>query len=508
MGEVDIRTGLTPDELRAAAAPYNAIVVRSASRITREIIEVAHDLVVVGRAGVGVDNIDLDAATERGVIVVNAPQGNTIAAAEHTIALMLALARHVSAAAASMVAGQWARSKFLGIEIRGKTLGVIGLGNVGAEVARRAAGLEMRLLAYDPFVPVDRATALGVEVCDLDRIYSESDFITVHVPMTAANRGMIGATEIATMKPAVRLINVARGGIIDEQALADALASGRVAGAAIDVFTDEPPNADNPLLKAPNIILTPHLGASTAEAQERAALDVADQIVDVLNGRLARYAVNAPLLPPETLRVVGPFLPVAEAIGNIGTQLVTGNLQAIEIDYYGDIAEHDVAPLRASVIKGLMRPISEENVNLVNAGHIALGRGWHIDERLRDSHNVFHNLIHLKLTTSESEVTVGGSVHHGGQPNIVVLNGLDVDLVPEPGSFLLICDNADRPGMIGRLGTLLGSHDINISSMQVGRQQKRGRALMIVALDEGPDEAQQAEIAAIDGIYNVRIVRL
>jgi D-3-phosphoglycerate dehydrogenase len=201
-------------------------------------------------------------------------------------------------------------------------------------------------------------------------------------------------------------------------------------------------------------------------------------------------------------------LPVAEAIGNIGTQLVTGNLEAIEIDYYGDIAEHDVAPLRASVIKGLMRPISEENVNLVNAGHIALGRGWHIDERLRDSHNVFHNLIHLKLTTSESEVTVGGSVHHGGQPNIVVLNGLDVDLVPEPGSFLLICDNADRPGMIGRLGTLLGSHDINISSMQVGRQQKRGRALMILALDEGPDEAQQAEIAAIDGIYNVRIVRL
>ena len=508
VGDVDVNTGLSPTDLAVAARPYNAIVVRSASRITREIIAAAPDLVVVGRAGVGVDNIDLEAATERGVIVVNAPQGNTIAAAEHTVALMLALARHVPAAAASMSAGQWARSKFLGIEIRGKTLGVVGLGNVGAEVARRAAGLEMRLLGYDPFVPVDRASALGVEICDLDRIYRESDFITVHVPMTAANRGMIGAAEIETMKPTVRLINVARGGIIDEQALAVALTSGRIAGAAVDVFTDEPPNPDNPLLQAPNIILTPHLGASTAEAQERAALDVADQIVDVLNGRLARYAVNAPLLPPEVLRVVGPFLPVAEAIGNIGTQLVTGNLEAIEIDYYGDIAEHDVTPLRASVIKGLMQSISEENVNLVNAGHIAQGRGWHIDERLRDSHDVFHNLIHLKLTTSDAEVTVGGSIHRGGSPNIVILNGLDVDLVPEHGSYLLICDNDDRPGMIGRLGTFLGSHDINISSMQVGRQQKRGRALMILALDEGPDESQVAEIAAIDGIYNVRIVRL
>jgi D-3-phosphoglycerate dehydrogenase len=507
-GEVDVRTGLSPDELRAAAAPYSAIVVRSASRITRDVIAAAPQLVVVGRAGVGVDNIDLEAATERGVIVVNAPQGNTIAAAEHTVALMLALARHVSAADASMRGGHWARSKFLGVEIRGKTLGVIGLGNVGAEVARRATGLEMHLLGHDPFVAVERAAALGVEVCDLDRIYREADFITVHVPMTAANRGMIGPAEIAVMKPTVRLINVSRGGIIDEQALADALAGGKVAGAAVDVFTDEPPAPDNPLLSAPNIILTPHLGASTAEAQERAALDVADQIVDVLNGRLARYAVNAPLLPPETLRIVGPFIPVAEAIGAIGTQLITGNLEAIEIDYYGDIAEHDVAPLRASVIKGLMRPISEENVNLVNAGHVAQGRGWHIDERLRDSHNVFHNLIHLKLTTSESEVTVAGSVRHGGQPNIVVLNGLDVDLVPEAGSYLLICDNDDRPGMIGRLGTLLGSYDINISAMQVGRTERRGRALMILALDEGPDEAQQAEIAAIDGIYNVRIVRL
>ncbi len=508
VGDVDVKTGLSPEDLKATVGPYHSIVVRSASRITREIIEAAPNLQVVGRAGVGVDNIDLDAATERGVIVVNAPQGNTIAAAEHTIALLMAMARHIPTAAASMQAGEWARSKFLGVEIRGKTLGVVGLGNVGAEVARRAVGLEMHVLGYDPFVPEERATALGVERAELDRIYRESDFITVHVPLTAANKGLIGANEIAIMKPGVRLINVARGGVIDEADLAKALADGTVGAAAVDVFTEEPPAADNPLLKAPNILLTPHLGASTAEAQERAALDVADQIVDVLSGRLARYAVNAPLLPPETMRVIGPFMKVAEAIGSIATQLVTGNLTSVQIDYYGDIAEHDVSPLRASVIKGLMAPISDENVNLVNAGHVAQGRGWHIDERLRDSHDVFQNLIHVRLGTSESEVSVGGSIHHAGEPNIVILNGMDVDIVPKPGTFLLICDNDDRPGMIGRLGTLLGSHDINISSMQVGRTEKRGRAVMIVGLDESPEEQQQAEIAAIDGIYNVRIVRL
>lgn len=508
VGDVDVRTGLSPDDLRAAVGPYQAIVVRSASRITREIIEAAPDLQVVGRAGVGVDNIDLDAATERGVIVVNAPQGNTIAAAEHTIALLMAMARHISPADASMHASQWARSSFLGVEIRGKTLGVLGLGNVGGEVARRAVGLEMRVLGYDPFVPEERAAALGVERCELDRIFRESDFITVHVPLTAANKGIIGAGEIALMKPTVRLINVARGGVIDEEDLAAALVEGRVAAAAVDVFTDEPPAAGNPLLTAPNALLTPHLGASTAEAQERAALDVADQIVDVLSGRLARYAVNAPLLPPETMRVIGPFLKAAELIGSIGTQLVIGNLTSLEIEYYGDIAEHDVAPLRASVIKGLMAPISDENVNLVNATFVAQGRGWHIDERLRDSHDIFHNLIHLRLGTSDSEVSVGGSTHHGGHPNIVILNGMDVDLVPEPGTFLLICDNDDRPGMIGRLGTVLGSFDINISSMQVGRTEKRGRALMILGLDESPDDEQLSQIEAIDGIYNIRIVRL
>jgi D-3-phosphoglycerate dehydrogenase len=332
-----------------------------------------------------------------------------------------------------------------------------------------------------------------------------SDFITVHPPLTASTRGMIGEAELARMKDGVRLINVARGGIIDEAALAAAVASGKVAGAAIDVFTAEPPK-DNPLIGDPRIIVTPHLGASTAEAQERVAVDVAEQIVEVLAGKPARYAVNAPMLAPETLKVIQPYMAAAELLGSVATQLVTGKLESIEIEYYGEIAEHDITPLRASVIRGLLRPISEENVNMVNANLVAQSRGWNIEERKRTSHDTFLNLIHVKVGTSESEVTVGGTVEHG-HPNIVIINELDMDLVPEPGTFLLACDNEDRPGMIGRVGTLLGGWDINIQSMQVGRRGRRGRALMAIAVDESPTPEQLDAIEAIDGIYNVRLVR-
>ena len=506
-GDVDVRTGMSVDELIACIGDYEALVVRSETKVTRPALEAAKNMVVVGRAGVGVDNIDLDAATERGVIVVNAPQGNTIAAAEHTIALLMALSRHVAAADASMRAGKWDRKAFIGTEVRGKSLGVVGLGKIGSEVARRGVGMEMRVLAFDPFVPDERARAIGVESVDFDRLIAESDFITVHPPLTATTNGMIGAEQIAKMKDGVRLINVARGGIIDEAALAAAVKSGKVAGAAIDVFSDEPIKPDNPLLGEPRIITTPHLGASTAEAQERVALDVAEQIVEILAGKPARYAVNAPMLGAETLKVVGPYMGVAEIIGSIATQLVTGKLQTIEIDYFGEIAEHDVTPLRASVIRGLLKPISVENVNIVNASLIAQTRGWNIDERLRSSHEVFVNLVHVKVGTSESEVTVGGTVEHG-VPHIVLLNGLDVDIVPEGDAFLLACDNEDRPGMIGKVGTLLGGFDINIRSMQVGRRGRRERALMLIGIDEQPTEEQLEQVEAIDGIHNVRLVRL
>ncbi|PWB45259.1 MAG: phosphoglycerate dehydrogenase [Dehalococcoidia bacterium] len=504
-GDVDVNTGLAADTLIGIIGNYDALVVRSETKVTRPVIEAATRMQVIGRAGVGVDNIDLDAATERGVIVVNAPQGNTIAAAEHTLALLMALARHVPQADASMRSGKWDRKNYLGTEIRGKTLGIVGLGKIGSEVARRAVAMEMRVLAHDPFVSAERVRALGVESVDFEQLIMLSDFITVHPPLTASTQGMIGEAEMARMKDGIRLINVARGGIIDEAALVAAVASGKVAGAAIDVFTAEPPR-DNPLIGDPRIIVTPHLGASTAEAQERVAVDVAEQIVEVLAGKPARYAVNAPMLAPETLKVIQPYMAAAELLGSVATQLVTGKLESIEIEYYGEIAEHDITPLRASVIRGLLRPISEENVNMVNANLVALSRGWNIEERKRTSHDTFLNLIHVKVGTTESEVTVGGTVEHG-HPNIVIINGLDMDLVPEPGTFLLACDNEDRPGMIGRVGTLLGGWDINIQSMQVGRRGRRGRALMAIAVDESPTPEQLGAIEAIDGIYNVRLVR-
>jgi D-3-phosphoglycerate dehydrogenase len=304
----------------------------------------------------------------------------------------------------------------------------------------------------------------------------------------------------------VRILNVARGGIVDEAALRAAVENGKVAGAAIDVFTAEPVAQENPLLGDPRIITTPHLGASTAEAQERVAVDVAEQIVDVLSGRPARYAVNAPMLAPETLKVVGPYMAVAELVGMVATQLVTGKLKSIELEYLGEIAEYDVTPLKASAIRGLLRPISEETVNIVNANLVAQSRGWDIAEQQRTSHDVFNNLINLKVETSDEEVTVGATFVHD-QAHIVLINGLDVDLAPARGTFLLACDNEDRPGMIGRVGTRLGEFDINIQSMQVGRRGRRGRALMLIAVDEAPTPEQLEAIEAIDGIYNVRLVR-
>lgn len=508
VAHVDVKLGLSPDELISIIPGYHALVVRSETKVTQPVLEAATALEVVGRAGVGVDNIDLPTATERGVVVVNAPQGNTVAAAEHTIALLFALARHVPQADASMREGKWARKQFVGVEVRDKTLGVIGLGPIGSEVARRGSALEMEVLAVDPFVPDDRARAIGAEPVTMDELIARSDFITVHVPLTASTRGMLGDEQFAQMKDGVRLLNVARGGIIDEEALARAVKSGKVAGAAVDVFTEEPINPENPLNGDPRIILTPHLGASTAEAQERVAVHVAEQIVDIFSGKAAKYAVNAPMLAPEAMLVVGPYMATAESLGVMATQLLHGNgrLTSIEIDYFGEIADHDVQPLRAAVIRGLLRPISEETVNLVNANHIAQSRGWRIEERLQSTHETFTNLIQLRVKTTESELMLAGTVQHTGQPDIVGIDDLDVDFIAAPGSAVLVCDNDDRPGMIGRLGMMLGEQDINISHMQVGRRERRGRALMLLVIDERPSDEQIAEIEAIDGIYNVRMV--
>ncbi|MEX2247253.1 MAG: phosphoglycerate dehydrogenase [Dehalococcoidia bacterium] len=504
--QVDVRTGLSPKELSAIIGDYRALVVRSETKVTAEVFAAAKQLQAVGRAGVGVDNIDLDAATARGVIVVNAPLGNTISAAEHTIGLMLALARHIPDADASLRGGEWKRSAFAGVEVREKTLGVIGLGNVGSEVARRAKGLDMNVVAYDPFVSPDRASMLGIELADsLDDVIRRADFLTLHTKLTAETKHQIGERELAMMKPGARLINAGRGELIDLDALVAAVDAGRIAGAAIDVFPQEPPDMASPVLHNPKIIVTPHLGALTSEAQERVAIDVAHQILAILRGEPAQYAVNAPMIAQETMSVLGPYIPVAEKVASLATQLSAGQLGAIEIEYLGEIANHDTTPLKASVIRGLLAPVTEENVTIVNANLIAEQRGMRISERKSPAEEIYANLVRVHLHTTTMETDVTGTVAHDG-PHIVQINNFWVDIPPGDG-WLLLCENQDRPGMIGAVGTFLGEHDINISFMRVGRTGVRGRALMAVGVDDEITPDLIERITSIPNIISARVAR-
>jgi D-3-phosphoglycerate dehydrogenase len=503
--EVDVRTGLPPDELRPAVDGYDALIVRSETRLTREIIEAAGSLKVIGRAGIGVDNIDLDAATEKGVVVVNAPTGNIVSAAEHAIALMMALARHIPDANASLKGGRWERGRFRGLEVRGKTLGIVGLGQVGSEVARRARGLEMRVLAHDPFVPEERARSLGVELVPFKEVLKESDFLTVHTTLTEGTRHLVGEEELRQMKPTARIINTARGGIVDEAALEAALNEGRLAGAALDVFEKEPLTS-HPLFANERIVVTPHLGASTAEAQERVAVDVAGQIIAVLKGEPAQYAVNAPLISPETYSYLAPYIPVASKTGSLAVQLCQDQMGKIEIDYSGDIAQHDLTPLRAAMVGGLLAPISEEHVNVVNVDVITQRRGMEITEVRSPSPEIYSSLITVRISTATGETKVSGTLAHDG-PHIVLIDDFWVDIPPGEG-YLLVCENRDRPGMIGAIGTLLGRFDVNISFMNVGRHEKRGTALMVITMDEALTPEQLDEVSKVPDIFSAKMVRL
>jgi D-3-phosphoglycerate dehydrogenase len=399
----------------------------------------------------------------------------------------------------------WRRYDFLGIEVRNKTLGIIGLGNVGSEVARRAKGLEMRLIAHDPFVSIEYARNLGVELVSLKELLKESDFITLHTPLTEATRGLIGAKELAMVKPTVRFINCARGNIIDEVALFNAVEEGKVAGAAFDVFAEEPA-IESILFNSDKILVTPHLAASTAEAQATIALDVAEQIIAVLKGQPARYSVNAPLISPETLSVVAPFLGVAQQVGRLLSQLAEGQMSTIAITYEGEIANYDTAALKAAIIGGLLEAISEERVNLVNANIIAQRRGLKVTEHKDPICEIYGNLITLEVTTSAGVTTAAGTVMRG-EPHIVRVNSYWIDVVPS-GGYFLFSDHRDRPGLIGTVGTLLGNADINISSMQLGRLEPRGPALLVLALDEPIGDEQREQLLAIPDIYTIKLVKL
>jgi D-3-phosphoglycerate dehydrogenase / 2-oxoglutarate reductase len=503
--DVDIKTGMKPEDLKKAVNGYDALVVRSETKITRDILDAASHLQVVGRAGVGVDNIDVPAATEKGVVVVNAPTGNTTSAAEHAIALMMALARRIPDAHASLKSGKWERGKFLGMEVRNKTLGIVGLGQVGSEVARRARGLEMRVIAFDPFVPDDRAKMLGVDLVSMDTLLAESDFITVHTTLTEGTKKLIGPEEIARTKPTVRFINTARGGIIDEMALVEAIQAGRIAGAAIDVFEKEP-ITDHPLFGLDNVIVTPHLGASTAEAQERVAVDVALQVVAVLNGEPARWAVNAPMIDPETYQYLAPYVAVAQKIGALAVQLHKGQLNEVEIDYAGDIAHHDVTPLRAAVFSGILAGTTVEHVNVVNVDLIAERRGIQVKQVHSPSHEIYSNLITVRLRGGDGRTEVAGTIAADGA-HIVSIDEVWVDVPPSEG-YLLLVENRDRPGMIGAVGTLMGEFGVNITYMNVGAHPGTGNALMVIALDQAIAAEQIARCREIPGVVGVRLARL
>lgn len=504
--EVDVRTGLKGQDLLDAVRDYDALIVRSETRVTRAVIEAGEKLQVIGRAGVGVDNIDVDAATERGIIVVNAPTGNTISAAELTFGLILAMARNIPQAHMTMKAGQWRRSEFVGVELRNKTLGIVGLGRVGSELARRAHAFEMHLIAHDPFVSEERARDLGVEMVSFDEVLRRSDFLSLHTPLTDATRSLITARELALCKPGVRIVNAARGGIVDEQALFEAVESGHVAAAAIDVFLEEPVK-ETVLTRSDRIIVTPHLGASTAEAQVNVAVDVAQEVVNVLSGLPARYAVNLPLVSAESMKTVAPFLPVASICGDVATQITEGQFEGLSIHYEGDLADVDTAPLKAAVLGGLLRTISEERVSLVNANLVAQSRGIRITEEKGPARQNYTNLITVKAQTSQGQVVVSGTILRG-LPHIVQINGYWLDLEMASVPFLLLLENDDRPGRIGAVGTILGDSDINIAFMQVGRDRPRGRALMVLGLDQEAPEEVRARVAAIPGIDSVRQVRV
>ncbi len=503
--DVDVRLRQSPEELIANIPDYDAVIVRSETRVTAAAIEVARRLQVVGRAGVGVDNIDVEAATQRGILVVNAPTGNMISAAEHSIGLMLSLARNIPQANATLKGGKWDRSRFMGVEVRGKTLGIVGLGQVGSEVARRARGLEMRVIGYDPFVPEERGRVLGVDMVSMEDLLRQSDFVSVHTSLTDGTRGLIGEAELALVKPSVRIVNTARGGIIDEEALCRAVQEGRVAGAALDVFQGEP-KVNPKLLESENIIVTPHLGASTAEAQERVALDVVEQVIAVFKGEPARYAVNAPLIPPETLSFLAPYIEVGVKTGKLAMQLCEGQLGSVVISYSGEIGLHDVSPLKAAVIRGLLAPVSEEQVTIVNADIVAQRRGMRIEERKGPSHDIYSNLITVRLTASGGETTVSATLAQDG-PHIVLVNEYWVDIPPSEG-YLLLCENQDRPGMIGVVGTVLGDFGVNVNFMNVGRHTPRGHALMVLMLDEALSPEQLKKLQQVPDIYAVKLARL
>ena len=497
--EVDEITGKTPEELKAIIGQYDGLAIRSSTKVTKEILEAATNLKVVGRAGIGVDNVDIPAASAKGVVVMNTPFGNSITTAEHAIALMFALARDLPEADKSTQAGKWEKNRFMGVEVTNKTLGLIGAGNIGSIVADRALGLKMKVVAFDPFLTPERAVEMGVEKVELDELLKRADFITLHTPLTDSTRNILSRENLAKTKKGVRIINCARGGLIDEAALKEGLDSGHIGGAALDVFVTEPAK-ESPLFNTPNFISTPHLGASTTEAQVNVAIQVAEQMADFLVNGGVTNALNMPSLSAEEAPKVKPYLALAEKLGSLVGQLAHDNLTKISIEVEGAAAELNLKPITGAVLAGLMRVYSD-TVNMVNAPYLAKERGLDVREVRHDREGDYHTLIRVSVQTSQGERSVAGTLFANSLPRLVEIFGIKVEA--DLSDRMLYVVNEDAPGFIGRLGTALGEAGVNIGTFHLGRRNAGGEAVLLLSVDQPVDGALE-KVKALPGVKTVK----
>ncbi|UUX93860.1 phosphoglycerate dehydrogenase [Methanoplanus endosymbiosus] len=505
--EVDVRTGLSEEQLIKIIGEYDGLLVRSGTQVTESVIEAAEKLRFVGRAGAGVDNINLDAATKKGIIVANAPAGNTLAACEHTLAMMASLARNIPQATASVKKGEWKRSAFMGVELNDKVLGIVGFGRIGQELAKRASALEMKVVAYDPYINRERAKELGVEVMTLDELFPVADFITVHTPLIKETKHLINTTTIATMKDGVRIINCARGGIINEADLCDAIAQGKVAGAALDVYEEEPPKASG-IISLDQVICTPHLGASTVEAQLNVAVSVAKQCIEVLKGGSAKFVVNAPMIPPDQVERIEPYANLAQKMGKLLIQLVEGRIESVEVEYGGKTAEfgQNTKYITRLALKGMLDPILQTPVNIVNAELAAKERGIRVSETITEESFGFTNVITIRVKTDKMEESVSGNVSSPGKPRIVKIGEYMTDMTPT--GHVVISRHHDVPGVIGKFATIIGHKNVNIAGMQVGRNRPGDEAIMVLNVDSEVPQDAMDEIVQIDGVFTAKYAKI
>lgn len=501
----DVKTGLSPEELKRIIPEYDAIIVRSETKVKADVIEAAVRLKVIGRAGIGLDNVDVSAATKKGIVVMNTPQENAVAAAEHTIAMMLSVSRKIPQATASMKAGKWEKKRFMGVELCNKTLGVIGIGVIGSIVADRARGLKMRVIAYDPYLSQEAAEKKGVELVSFDELLGRSDFITVHTPLTDETRNLIETKAFEKMKKGVILINCARGGIVNEKALYEAIRSGKVAGAALDVFEKEPA-VGNPLFELEEVICTPHLGASTGEAQENVSIAIARQVAEYLLTGEARNAVNMPMVSPDVLPLVRPYLRLGEKLGSFLGQIANYAIEEVVIEYHGEVASLGTKPITTSILKGLLTPFVGETVNFVNAPVMAKERGIRITESTRAEAEDFSSLIGIRAKSKMEENYVAGTLFGRKELRMVRLNGFFMEALPE--GYILLVNNYDRPGVIGNIGMALGNRGINIATMQFSRDRMGGSAISLLHLDSPLEPGLLGELLRMPNIISVRQVVL